>query len=144
MQVGYLNSNFNLPSAENTTVDYRDLSKTISQRARSYIDINCAHCHTNDRHCDYRPMRFAYSETGLANGVGNSNMGACVDTQDMQNFPSELNTIVKPGSTERSMLYYRINTTNETFRMPLHGRTMLHDEGIALIGQWINSLEDCQ
>jgi hypothetical protein len=42
------------------------------------------------------------------------------------------------------MLFYRINTTDETFRMPLHGRTMLHDEGIALIGQWINSLEDCQ
>ena len=144
MQVGYLSSNFTLPSEENTTVDYRDLSKTISQRARSYIDINCAHCHTTDRHCDYRPMRFAYSETGLPNGVGNSNMGACVDTQDMQNFPSDLNTIVKPGSRERSMLFYRINTTDETFRMPLHGRTMLHDEGIALIGQWINSLEDCQ
>ena len=143
MQVGYLNSNFTLPSEENTTVDYRDLSKTISQRARSYVDINCAHCHTTDRHCDYRPMRFAYSETGLANGVGNTNMGACVDTQDMQNFPSDLNTIVKPGSTERSMLFYRINTTNETFRMPLHGRTMLHDEGIELMGQWINSLQDC-
>ena len=144
IQIGYLNSNFTLPTEENTTVDYRDLSKTISQRARSYVDINCAHCHTTDRHCDYRPMRFAYSETGLANGVGNTNMGACVDTQDMQNFPSDLNTIVKPGSTERSMLFYRINTTNETFRMPLHGRTMLHDEGIALMGQWINSLEDCQ
>jgi uncharacterized repeat protein (TIGR03806 family) len=143
MQVGYLNSNFTLPSEENTTVDYRDLSKTISQRARSYVDINCAHCHTTDRHCDYRPMRFAYSETGLANGVGNSNMGACVETQDMQNFPSDLNTIVKPGSTERSMLFYRINTTNETYRMPLHGRTMIHDEGIELIEQWINSLQDC-
>jgi hypothetical protein len=27
--------------------------------------------------------------------------------------------------------------------MPLHGRTMLHEEGIALIEQWINSLQDC-
>ncbi len=143
IQLGYLNSNFNLPSTENTTVDYRDVTKSISQRARSYVDINCSHCHTNDRHCDYRPMRFAFNETGLPNGTGSTNMGVCVDTQDMQGFPDDLNTIVKPGSTDRSMLYFRINTTNETFRMPLHGRTMLHDEGIELMGQWINSLQDC-
>jgi hypothetical protein len=88
-------------------------------------------------------MRFDFYDTGLSNGLGKTNMGVCVDTQDMQGFPEDLNTIVKPGSTERSMLFYRINTTNETFRMPLHGRTMLHEEGIALIEQWINSLQDC-
>ncbi len=143
IQVGYLNPNFALPSAENTAVDYRDQSKSIIQRVRSYVDINCAHCHTDDRHCDYRPMRFAFSETGLGNGVGNTNLGVCVNTQDMQGFPNDLEKIITPGSPERSMLFYRINTTNETFRMPLHGRTMLHEEGIALIEQWINSLQDC-
>jgi uncharacterized repeat protein (TIGR03806 family) len=143
IQQGYLTNNFSLPIVENTTVNYKDTSKPIDLRARSYIDINCAHCHQQERHCDYRPMRFDFSDTGLANGLGKTNMGVCVNTQDMQGFPEDLNTIVKPGSTERSMLFFRINTTNETFRMPLHGRTMLHEEGIALIEQWINSLQDC-
>ncbi len=143
IQQGYLMNNFSLPSEANSTVNYSDASKPIELRARSYVDINCAHCHQNDRHCDYRPMRFAFAETGLSNGVGRTNMGVCVSTEDMQGFPEDLNTIVNPGSVERSMLYYRLNTTNETFRMPLHGRTMVHEEGIALITQWINSLQDC-
>lgn len=143
IQSGYLNGNFTLPSLENTAVDYRDATKSLTLRVRSYFDINCAHCHTNDRHCDYRPMRFAFDETGLSNGQGSTNMGVCVNTQDMQGFPSDLEKIVTPGSPDRSMLFYRINTTNETFRMPLHGRTVLHEEGISLVEQWINALSDC-
>lgn len=143
IEQGYLLNNFSYPSITNTTVNYSDTSKPIELRARSYVDINCAHCHQNDRHCDYRPMRFAFNESGLDNGLGNTNMGVCVDTQDMQDFPTELNTIVKPGSIDRSMMYYRLNTTNEAYRMPLHGRTIIHEEGIALIEQWINSLHDC-
>ncbi|WP_309642159.1 hypothetical protein [Flavobacterium sp.] len=143
IQQGYLENNFSFPSENNTTVNYSDTSKPIELRARSYVDANCAHCHQDNRHCDYRPMRFAFAETGLPNGVGRTNMGVCVDTQDMQDFPVDLSTIVKPGSIERSMMYYRLNTTDETYRMPLHGRTIIHDEGVALIEQWINSLQDC-
>lgn len=140
---GYLMNNFSLPSVENTTVNYNDTSKPLEVRARSYVDINCSHCHQDERHCDYRPMRFAFAETGLNNGLGRTNMGVCVSTEDMQGFPEDLNTIVNPGSTERSMLFYRINTTDETFRMPLHGRTIVHEEGVALMAQWINSMQDC-
>ncbi|NHM07261.1 hypothetical protein G4D82_08520 [Flavobacterium sp. CYK-4] len=143
IQQGYLQNNFSLPTPENTIIDYNDSSKPLELRVRSYVDINCSHCHSEGRHCDYRPMRFAFSDTGLPNGAGRTNLGVCVNTEDMQGFPEDLGTIVNPGSTDRSMLYYRINTTNETFRMPLHGRTMIHQEGVALIGQWINSLQDC-
>lgn len=143
IQVGYLNPNFSFPSPQNTTVDYRDVTKSLPLRVRSYFDINCAHCHTDGRHCDYRPMRFAFNETGLGGGLGTTNLGVCVDTQDMQGFPSDVSKIVTPGSPDRSMLFFRISTTNETFRMPLHGRTVRHEEGIELVEQWINSLQDC-
>ena len=43
---GYLQDNFDLPSAQNTVVDYHDTSLPIDLRARSYVDINCAHCHS--------------------------------------------------------------------------------------------------
>jgi len=143
IEVGYLQNDFSLPSANNTTIDYTDTSKPLEIRVRSYLDINCAHCHQDNRHCDYRPMRFAFAETGdLVNGL--ANMGVCVNTQDMQDFPPALSKIVSPGNINRSMLYYRLNTTNENYRMPLHGRTVIHTEGVALIEQWINSLQPCQ
>jgi uncharacterized repeat protein (TIGR03806 family) len=141
IEQGYLENNFSLPTTENTTIDYKDTSKSLELRARSYVDINCSHCHQLNGHCDYRPMKFDFTSTGNENGL--TNMGVCVDTQDMQGFESALSKIVSPGNIERSMLYYRLNTINETYRMPLHGRTMIHEEGVTLIEQWINSLTTC-
>lgn len=139
-EVGYLENNFTLPSAANTVINYNDISKPLELRVRSYLDSNCSHCHAIDRHCDYRPIRFPFSETGNTNGL--TNMGVCVDTQDTS-FAPALTKIIKPGNVNRSMLYYRINTTNEGYRMPLHGRILIHEEGVALIEQWINSLTPC-
>src|SRR6478672_2685913 len=63
IEVGYLENNFTFPSVANSTINYEDTSKPLELRARSYVDINCSHCHQDGRHCDYRPMRFAFSET---------------------------------------------------------------------------------
>lgn len=136
IEVGYLDNN--LPPTIVSTVDYKDTSKSLDLRVRSYLDINCAHCHQTNSHCDYRPMRFAFSETSNL-----TNMGVCVDTQDMADFPPALSKIVNPTNINRSMLHYRLNTDNESYRMPLIGRTEIHTEGVALIEQWINSLSPC-
>lgn len=140
---GILQNNFSLPSEANTAIDYKDASKPLEKRVRSYLDINCAHCHQDNRHCDYRPMRFSFTESGDIQN-GRANLGICVDTQDMQDFPPALSKIISPGNVNRSMLYYRLNTTNENFRMPLHGRTVIHTEGVNLLQQWINTLQPCQ
>ncbi|WP_293896354.1 hypothetical protein [Flavobacterium sp.] len=140
IDIGYLENNFTFPSAANTTINYNDSSKPLESRVRSYLDSNCSHCHAIARHCDYRPMRFPFSETSGVNGL--TNMGVCVDTEDYS-FAPALTKIIAPGNVNRSMLYYRINTADESFRMPLHGRTVIHEEGIVLIEQWINSLSPC-
>jgi uncharacterized repeat protein (TIGR03806 family) len=140
IEYGYLENDFTLPSVQNSTIDWSDTSKPLELRVRSYLDVNCAHCHMTDRHCDYRPMRFAFTET--LNNL--QNMGVCVETSDMQDFPSAYSQIVTPGKTDRSMMYYRLDTSNEGYRMPLHGRTVIHEEAVSLIGQWIDSLEPCQ
>jgi uncharacterized repeat protein (TIGR03806 family) len=127
----------NLLNTITATVDYNDTSKSLSLRARSYVDINCAHCHQNNSHCDYRPMRFAFSETSNP-----TNLGVCVIPQDTSVNPA-LTSIVAPNNKNRSMLYYRLNTTDESFRMPLLGRSVIHQEGIELMEQWINSLPPC-
>jgi len=135
IEAGYLTDD--LPNDIVSTVNYDDETQDLTLRVRSYVDINCAHCHQTNSHCDYRPMRFAFSET-----TNPANLGVCVNTQDLSVNPS-LTKIVNPMNINRSMMYYRINGTDESYRMPLLGRSIVHTEGVALIQQWINSLPPC-
>ena len=133
IDIGYLNSN--VPGDINTMVSWDDNTQPIESRVRSYLDINCAHCHSDNGYCNYRPMRFAYNLT-----VNRENIGVCVEPET-QFIPNS--DIVKPNDTELSILFYRLNTIDESFRMPLLGRTINHEEGIELVEEWINSLTNC-
>ena len=134
-EMGYLDSSY--PSNINTVVDWQDSSASLNLRVRSYFDINCAHCHSDVKHCDYRPMRFAFEES--ADPV---NLGVCVEPDT--NIPP-FTKIVNPGDKETSVLHFRFSTTEEQYRMPLFGRTLVHDEALALVEEWIDSLtETCE
>lgn len=135
IEQGYLENA--IPTNIVSTVNYKDTSNSLNLRVRSYLDINCAHCHQQNSHCDYRPMRFAFSETNLP-----ANLGICVPPQDLS-IGSGISSVVQPNNIARSMMFYRLNTSDESFRMPLLGRTIIHTEGIALIQEWINSLPPC-
>lgn len=134
-EVGYLQAGY--PQNIETVVDWTDTLQDLTQRVRAYLDMNCAHCHSDGRHCDYRPMRFAWSET-----TDPANLGICVPPEDPI-APSQT-YIIESGNKARSMLYYRISTDAEAERMPLLGRTVQHEEAIEMIGQWIDQLQpDC-
>ncbi len=132
-EVGYLDEN--IPNSIDTVVAWDDESQPLEARVRSYLDINCAHCHSDNGHCNYRPMRFAYNLT-----ANPENIGVCIEP-DTQFIPNSY--IVKPNDTDLSILHYRLSTTDESFRMPLLGRTINHDEGIELVEEWISSLTNC-
>ncbi len=132
IQIGYLDSD--LPLNIDTTVAWDDESQSLDLRVRSYLDINCAHCHSDESYCEYRSMRFAYEENNT-----DENIGVCV-TPDTQFIPNS--KIVMPSDKELSILHYRMNTSEEQIRMPLFGRTLIHEEGVRLIEEWINSLTD--
>lgn len=134
VEFGYLSDN--VPNTIESVVDWEDESKSLELRARSYLDINCAHCHADNRHCDYRPVRFAFNET-----VDLVNTGVCVDADDV--FDPALTKIIDPGNSERSVLSFRIKSVEQSTRMPLLARTIQHKEGIELIDAWINSLTNC-
>lgn len=131
-QVGYLAQG--TPSAINATVRWDDMTASLTDRVRAYVDMNCAHCHAQGSHCDYRPMRFAWSET-----VDPVNLGVCVTPEE--DVLPVLTHIVSAGVPERSMMHHRLASTDENVRMPLLGRTLVHEEGLALITAWIESLE---
>ena len=134
IDVGYLEDN--IPTNINTVVDYRDTSQDLETRVRSYVDINCASCHRDEGHCNYRPMRFAFSENNLL-----ENLGVCVTPDQMLSNLSLDQKLIKPGDPENSVIYYRLNVTAEEERMPLLGRSIIHNDGVGLLRDWINSLD---
>lgn len=134
VDMGYLSGN--LPNTIASVVDYNDTSQSLDLRVRSYLDINCAHCHSDLGQCNYRDLRLSFVDTTVP-----ANLGICLPTiQPIDGVTG----IVVPGNHERSAMYSMLNNTDGgTLTMPLLGRTIIHQEGIALIQQWINSLEPC-
>lgn len=132
VDVGYLEDN--VPTNILTVVNWEDTTQPIDLRVRSYFDINCAGCHSNTGHCDYRSLRMSFSET-----ENPENLGICVPP-DTPIPGFEDSNMITPGDPENSILFYRLSTNDEEYRMPLLGRTIRHEESLALIEEWINSL----
>ena len=90
------------------------LNYTLEERARGYFDINCAHCHIEGGYCEFQStLRLAF-ETSL------------VDS-DIQN--------------RRNSIINRISSFSQGFSMPVSGTTILHDEGVEVLLEFLNTLE---
>ncbi len=130
-RVGYIDNTLPPLASIYSTVDWRDTSKSLELRARSYIDINCAHCHRVGGHCDYVPQQFNFSNTDMYT------FGVCLPP--LFNIPDSP-YVINAGDAEHSELMYRINTNEGSEMMPIIGRTIIHEEGVALMREYINSL----
>lgn len=112
-----------------------DLSASLNSRARAYMDINCAHCHriegpasTSGLFLTYdetTPAKWGYKKRPVAAGRGSGG----------------LNYDVAPGEPDKSILIFRLDSTDPGIMMPELGRTMVHDEGVKLLKDWIKQLE---
>ena len=114
---------------------WNDESVDLNHRARSYLDINCGHCHnpagaadTSGLLLDYQnhsKTAMGYCKPPIAAGKGSG---------------GRLYSIV-PGHPEQSILSFRLNTNNPAMMMPELGRSLIHNEGVELISSWIATLE---
>lgn len=126
----------NLPANITSTIAYSDVSQSLEMRLRSYLDMNCSHCHSENSHCDYRPLRLAFSET-----TDEANMGLCVPPDEV--IGQGLDNIITPSNPGRSMMHYRLSSTVPSEQMPLLGRSLVHAEAVQLLQDWILSQTDC-
>ncbi len=132
IQLGYLEDN--LPNNIVAVVDYKDASKPLDLRTRSYFDANCAHCHKPGGEADHFGLRFDFSQTANI-----ENMGVSMPAEHP--LAGYVGKIVYPNNVGQSILHYRVNTeTDNYYMMPPLGRTIRHTEGVQLIEDWINSL----
>ena len=133
IETGYLTTD--IPQNIASTVDWTDENQSLDIRARSYLDINCAHCHSPGGVCDYTPMNLAFNATG--NPV---NLGICIQPQDFA--PEQYPYLITASDPLRSLIYYRINTTIPSDMMPRVGRSLIDAEGTSMLWYWINEMPD--
>ena len=128
-----------LPENITTVVDWTDASKSLDQRAKSYLDINCANCHIDGGQGDYRSIRLGYTDT-LNN---DENAGVCVDadTPIPVGGGTFITKLIAPEDSENSIIYYRMSVTgDEAYKMPQFGQSLVHTEALQLMEDWINSI----
>ena len=131
-EIGYIADN--VPSNIKTVPNWKDISQSLEVRVRSYFDMNCAHCHIYGGHCGARSLRLAFRET-----ESDYNLGICVDP-DLQIPGYDGAKLITPGHAETSILFFRVATTLEEYRMPMNGRTLVDDNFLPVLEEWINSL----
>lgn len=106
-----------------------DTSRSLQDRARSYLDANCAHCH--------RPKgTVAEFDARFDIPLEKQNI---VDGSPLFDERIDGARIIVPNDIWRSLLYMRANTT-EPFKMPPLARNTIDEHGMKLLREWIESL----
>jgi parallel beta-helix repeat protein len=112
---------------------------TLEQRAKAYLESNCAHCH--------RPGGAA-RQSGLyleASRQVNSQYGVCKGPVSAGPGAGGLAYDLVPGDPDASIIVFRMLHNEAQIKMPELSRSVVHEEGVALVSDWIASLPgSCQ
>lgn len=116
-------------------VDYRNQEHNINDRAKAYLDINCAHCHnkagqaqTSGLYLDWKTTdqtAYGFYKTPIAAGRGSGDLKFDID----------------PGKPDESILLHRMKSTDPGVMMPELSRSLIHQEGVELISEWIKGMK---
>lgn len=87
----------------------------ILERGRAYIDINCAHCH--------QP-------------------GGYVPTGFLLDFRLETEFSETGIYARRGQIEDRVQSTTPVYLMPQIGRSLVHDEGVAMLIEYLEAIEE--
>lgn len=109
-------------------------SGSLNDRARAYLAVNCASCHRREGSAANSGLYLEYfNDEELSLGIWKTPVAAGGGS-------GGLTYVIHPGDADQSILLYRMIADEVDERMPEIGRELIHEEGIALIREWINSL----
>jgi uncharacterized repeat protein (TIGR03806 family) len=122
------------PSATPRTAVWDDPAEPLEARARAYLDANCAHCHHPRAIAansglylqleETRPSALGVNKRPVAAGRGSGN----------------LDFSIAPGDPDASILVHRMASVEPGVMMPELGRSLVHDEGLALVRAYVAEL----
>lgn len=113
--------------------------EALESYAKSWLDINCAHCHSPGGKASNTNMFVEYTRP-FTDRTGH---GVCADP--VSGAGAGYQYIIDPGNSAKSLMFYRMSTQDSGDRMPPLGRDLIHKEGLALVEKWIDSLGgNCQ
>ena len=120
------------PYSNDSMVNAFNKNHDINMRARSYLDINCGHCHS--------PQGSA-SSSGLYLSIEDKEFGVYKKPVAAGRGSGGLSYSIVPGKAEESILLFRMLSNEPDVMMPESGRSLMHVEAIELITEWINEMK---
>jgi uncharacterized repeat protein (TIGR03806 family) len=106
-----------------------DASRSLQDRARSYLDANCAQCHRPGGTVAYFDARF---DTPL-------DKQSLIDGPVLLDQGIDRPRVISPHDIWRSIAYLRVNTLGDV-KMPPVARETIDQQGVELLRAWILSL----
>jgi uncharacterized repeat protein (TIGR03806 family) len=106
-----------------------DASKPLTDRARSYLDANCAHCHRPGGTVANFDARY---DTPLARQ-------SLIDGPVLIDQGIDHPRVISPHDIWRSIAYMRVNTVGD-IKMPPLARETIDQQGVQLLNEWITAM----
>jgi uncharacterized repeat protein (TIGR03806 family) len=106
-----------------------DAARSLQDRARSYLDANCSHCHRPGGTVAYFDARY---DTPLEKQE-------LIDGPVLIDQGIDRPRVVSPHDIWRSIAFMRINTLDD-IKMPPLARETIDQKGVKLLQDWITSL----
>ena len=132
-KVGYLKGAPTPEQAPKIPVWNDPTTGSLAARARAYLDNNCAHCHRSAGVAAYTAFLLDYNETDPRK------LGFC-KLPNSAGYTGNRPFDIVPGKPQESILLYRMESTRAKEMMPEIGRSLIHEEGLALVREWLASL----
>ena len=107
---------------------------SVSDRARAWLDVQCAHCHNPEGPARTSALALRFAQTDP------TQFGVCKPPVAAGRGAGDKLFDIVPGKPDDSILVFRIESTDPGIRMPELPIKLVHREGAALVREWIASL----
>ena len=111
-----------------------DTSASVNDRARAYLQTNCAQCH--------QPGGPTPSNMDLRYGTAFANTNTCNALPTAGDLGLSGARLIAPGNAAGSVLIERVKR-RDAHGMPPLASTVVDSAGVSLLTDWVNSLSQC-
>ncbi len=116
-----------------------DTTRSVEDRARSYLHANCAICH--------RPDGPTFTPPDLRYATAFADMNICQaqpSISAMEGVITGASTLLEPGDPTHSQIYMRAFTDDGRYRMPPLATEIPHTVALEVLEAWINAVTTCE